>query len=123
MDPTYYEAKCFPISQLKKKIEQDLYPFNKIEKKAIVKKEKKNRLSLTLQNRDGDRKTVSLLLSVQYAEKNTQNEKNKYFINTMSWDNVVAAFKRLQAMQKELDEELLNDPLAALDENEDDILE
>jgi hypothetical protein len=38
----------------------------------------------------------------------------------MSWENVIAAFKRLQEMQRELDEELCNDPLAPL--NEDDAI-
>jgi hypothetical protein len=100
---SYYDEKCFPISNLKTKIQEGLYPFTNIHAKSIVKKDKKNRLQLTLANRNGERKTVSLLLSVEYGKDGT---KNKYFINTMSWDNVVVAYKKLVSMQNELDEEL-----------------
>jgi hypothetical protein len=114
---SYYETACFPISKLKSKIQEGLYPFTNIHSKSIVKKEKKNRLQLTLANRNGERKQVSLLLSVEYGK---DGAKNKYFINTMSWDNVVVAYNKLVSMQKELDEELLDGPLSELERMRDD---
>lgn len=118
---SYYETACFPISQLKSKIVKDLYPFTRIQSKQIVKKDRKNRLQITLLNRNNDRKQFSFLLSVQYAAPpsaslhNGDNpsavgvEKNKYYINTQSFENAVAAHKKMVNMQNELDAQLFED--------------
>lgn len=122
---SYYEDKCFPASQLKTKIGQELYPFVNIQSKTIVKKDKRNRLQLVLQSRTGERKTISLLLSIEYPpsfpsaegqskvfESKTGSATgtgNKYFINTQSFENVVEGHKKMNIMQKELDSQIFED--------------
>lgn len=113
---SYYEDKCFPASQLKTKIGQELYPFVNIQSKTIVKKDKRNRLQLVLQSRTGERKTISLLLSIEYPPKGTDGTGNKYFINTQSFENVVEGHKKMNIMQKELDSQIFED--ISFDDNE-----
>ena len=115
---SYYEEKCFPVSMLRSKIASDLYPYTRIVQKTIVKKDRKNRLQLVMATNTGERKTFSLMMSVQYPEKGS-NGKNKYYINKQSWSNVVEGLQKVLRMQEELNSEIFDDPLEDINDDDD----
>lgn len=121
----YYADECFTIATLQGKLIKDFYPFTKIQNKQIIKKDRKNRLVLNLEDKNGNRKNLSLLLSVEYPKLNPDGSYNrttppKFHINKKSFDNAVEALKNHQALEKELNKQFSSDDVEVV---EDDILE
>jgi hypothetical protein len=93
------------MSELKQKISDELYPFNRVKSGSfqIVKKDK-TRLELTLINSSAKsgtqmEKRISLLCAVQYPKKGEEASPHMY-INTRSFENYVANIKSEQNLQK-----------------------
>jgi hypothetical protein len=121
----YYKNECFTVDKLPAMLQKDFYPFTKIKDRSIVKKDRKNRIVLNLEDGYGNRKNLNLLLSVEYPPVNEDGSFNKktppkFHINKKSFENAVEALRNLQALEKEMKKQF---DLADVEVVEDDILE
>lgn len=98
----YIKDQCFPLSELKHKVSESLYPFNNIKQgSAQVVKKEKTRLELTLITKEKKEKKISLLCAVQYPKKEEEGGKPDIFINARSFDNYIkniASERKLQGL-------------------------
>ena len=116
MEPAqYYSSECFAVKDLAAMLKKDFYPFTKIQSKHIVKKDRKNRIVLNLEDMHGNRKNLSLLLSVEYPPINPDGSLNKttppkFHINKKSFSNAVEALRNHQALEREMNKQFGSDP-------------
>ena len=103
---SYYETECFPLRELKARVKDNLYPFINIERKTIIRKDGRYRVQLTLTTRQGDKKNISLLLSIDRND----GKPPVYYVNNKSFDNITKSIQKINEMQKELDGIMENDP-------------
>ena len=108
---SYVKDQCFPVEDLKEKIQAELQPYTIIQSKSIEKQEKKNRLKLVLSTKDGKTTTVSLLAAIQYPSKEELSEnkeaKSKFFINKRSFENAVKQVSKFKKLQQDLNSSFL----------------
>lgn len=111
MEPAqYYKDECFAVKDLAAMLKKDFYPFTKIESKHIVKKDRKFRIVLNLEDMNRNRKNLSLLLSVEYPPINPDGSLNKttppkFHINKKSFSNACEALRNHQALEREMNKQ------------------
>ena len=115
MEPAqYYTSECFSVDKLPAMLRSEFYPYTKIVQKKIAKKDRKNRIILDLEDKFGNRKNLSLLLSVEYPPINPDGSLNKttppkFHINKKSFSNAVEALKNHQALEREMNKQFGSD--------------
>jgi hypothetical protein len=111
MEPAqYYKDECFTVDKIPAMIRSEFYPYTKIVQKRIVKKDRKNRIILDLEDKFGNRKNLSLLLSVEYPPINQDGSLNRttpprFHINKKSFSNAVEALRNHQALEREMNKQ------------------
>jgi len=115
MEPAqYYKDECFTVDKIPAMLRSEFYPYTKIVQKKIVKKDRKNRIILDLEDKFGNRKNLSLLLSVEYPPINPDGSLNKttppkFHINKKSFSNAVEALRNHQALEREMNKQFGSD--------------
>jgi hypothetical protein len=113
---TYYKDECFTVDKLPAMLQRDFRPYTKIVQKRIVKKDRKNRIVLDLEDKFGSRKSLSLVLSVQYPPIKEDGSFDKvtppkFHINKKSFANAVQALKNHQALEQEMNKQFADEVL------------